>query len=153
MIGTTTETAHEHDDTTARAAHALRAANALVERAMARSLEPHNLTSAQFAVLKVLGDADTLGCSEVGKRLSSPSSDVTRLLYRLESVGLVSRERDKDDRRIVYTKITGAGRAVLDAARPAVRDTEERAFQSISASERRELALLLSAMHRNLSDR
>ncbi|MCC6243454.1 MAG: MarR family transcriptional regulator [Gemmatimonadaceae bacterium] len=136
-----------------RASYVLQRASALFERALARSLEPHNLTTGQFAVLEVLAQADTLGCSEVGKRLAGPSPDVTRLLDRLESVGLVSRERDKEDRRVVYTKITDAGRALLNSAAPDVRASEQRAFLSLSDSEQRELARLLSAVQGNLAER
>ncbi|MDJ0976282.1 MAG: MarR family transcriptional regulator, partial [Planctomycetota bacterium] len=38
---------------------------------------------------------------------------VTRLLDRLESAELVSRERGKNDRRIVVTRITRKGLAIL----------------------------------------
>lgn len=136
-----------------RAAFVLQRASALFERAIARALEPHNLTTGQFSVLEVLAEAETLGCSEVGKRLAGPSPDVTRLLDRLESVGLVSRERDKEDRRVVYTKITDAGRDLLRSAAPAVRATEQRAFLALSDSEQRELARLLSAVHGNFAER
>jgi MarR family transcriptional regulator, organic hydroperoxide resistance regulator len=132
--------------------HLLRSATAMVERAIARALEPHGLTAVQFAVLQVMGEADDqkLGCGELGKRLSGPSSDVTRLLDRLEAGGLVSRERDVDDRRVVHTKISEKGREVLAAAAPTVRAAEEQALASISIADRRHLASMLSAVQRNV---
>jgi DNA-binding MarR family transcriptional regulator len=138
--------------TASRTIHLLRGAAGLIERAVARALEPHGLTSAQFSVLQVMRDAEEqkLGCSELGKRLAGPSPDVTRLLDRLESGGLVSRERDLQDRRVVHTRISEKGRALLDQALPAVRDAEARALASVSEDDRQRLASILLDVQRNL---
>lgn len=129
----------------------LRVAAATVDRAIAKALEPHGLTAVQFAVLQVMGEAQEqkLGCSEIGKRLSGQSPDVTRLLDRLETGGLVSRERDQEDRRVVHTTISEKGLELLALAAPAVRAAEEQALSSISASSREHLAALLNEVQRN----
>lgn len=135
------------------ALHRLRGAAALVDRAIARALEPHGITTAQYEVLKVMAHADdeALPCSELGKRLSGPSSDVTRLLDRLESVALVSRKRDEQDRRMVHTRITDKGREVLATAAPDVCSAEHQALSGLSASDRATLTQLLSAVQLNLA--
>lgn len=89
---------------------------ALLLRAVARELETHDLTPAQYNALRILRGAgpEALTCGEIGERLVSPGPDVTRLLDRLEKQGLVQRLRDEQDRRIVRARITDRGNALLD---------------------------------------
>lgn len=89
---------------------------ALLLRAVARELEAHDLTPAQYNALRILHGAgpDTLTCGEVGDRLVSPGPDVTRLLDRLEKQGLVQRLRDEQDRRVVRARITERGTDLVE---------------------------------------
>lgn len=75
----------------------------------------HGLSSPQYNVLRILRGArdDDLSCHEVGRRLITRVPDVTRLLDRLEQRGLIERWRCQDDRRVVRTRITGDGLALL----------------------------------------
>lgn len=83
--------------------------------AMNEVLKPFELTSVQYNVLRILRGAGEEGikCSEISERLITKDSDITRLLDRLEKRGLVGRERDKQDRRIVNSRITGQGLELL----------------------------------------
>lgn len=133
-----------------RTLHALRSASALLERAIARALDPYGLTASQFAVLHVMAEAQdqALPCSELGKRLTGPASDITRLLDRLETGGLVSRKRNKTDRPVVHTMISEKGREVLQTATPAVRAAEEHALSHLDEQERAQLSELLAGVLR-----
>ena len=73
------------------------------------------VTPSQYNVLRILRGShpDALTCGEIGDRLVTPGPDVTRLLDRLEERGWVERERDTGDRRVVRSRITTAGLAVL----------------------------------------
>lgn len=87
-----------------------------VSSEMAAALAPHGVTQAQFNVLRILRGRhpERYACSEIGERLLDRTPDVTRLLVRLESRGLVTRERAAHDRRVVEVSITDEGLAVLD---------------------------------------
>lgn len=139
------------DAASARAIRALRAASAHVEWTLARALEGHGLTAAQFATLHALREAEptALACSELGHRLVGPAPDVTRLVDRLETAGLMSRERDRTDRRLVFTRLTDAGRALLEQAEPDVREAEEKALTGLGEAERESLAELLVGIRGN----
>jgi DNA-binding MarR family transcriptional regulator len=95
----------------ARALLSLLRSAALLGQEHARFLRPHGLTPAQYNALRILRGAhpDTLPCGEVGARLVAPVPDVTRLLDRLAARGLVRRERDPADRRVVRVGITAGG--------------------------------------------
>ncbi len=78
-------------------------------------LKTADLTGTQYNVLRILRGAGSngLSCSEIGERMVTKESDVTRLLDRIESRGFISRERPASNRRIVVARITDEGLHVL----------------------------------------
>jgi DNA-binding MarR family transcriptional regulator len=88
---------------------------AVLSHAIAEALKPHGITPTQYNVLRILRGAGAPGLcrNEVRDRLVSQVPDVTRLLDRLEEVGLVERSRDAADRRLVTTRITAKGQQLL----------------------------------------
>ena len=89
---------------------------ALLEHAGADALKPFDLTITQYNVLRILrGAGDTGMCrNAVGERLVTKVPDVTRLLDRMETSGLISRRRSGEDRRFVATYITDKGLKLLE---------------------------------------
>ena len=69
---------------------------ALLELRLAELLRPYGVTPTQYNVLRILrgAGADGLPRCEVQGRLVAPVADTTRLLDRLEKMGLVSRARN-----------------------------------------------------------
>jgi DNA-binding MarR family transcriptional regulator len=131
--------------------HALRAAAAHAERMLARALEPYGITAGQFELLQVIGhhEGKGSGCSELGRQLAVPGPDVTRMMDRLDSAGLVARSRDENDRRVVHTVLTDKGRELLKLATPAVTETELGLFEGLAEDERTRLTGLLLGIRRN----
>ena len=80
-------------------------------------LRDHSLSLSQYNVLRILrgAPADGLACGDVSERMIRRDPDLTRLLDRLETRGLVARARGSKDRRVVTATITEEGRALLDA--------------------------------------
>jgi DNA-binding MarR family transcriptional regulator len=107
----------------------------LLTREVAAVLKPHQLSEAQYNVLRILrgAGADGLACSEIGHRLVTRDPDVTRLLDRLEGRGLIARSREHADRRVVTTRITRAGLGLLDQLDAPVRHAVERMLEHLGA--------------------
>ena len=122
----------------------LRAADALA-RAGEELLKPAGLTGAQYNVLRILQGAGAAGlaCNEVGCRLIARDPDITRLLDRMESRGLISRARQKYDRRVVKTFITAKGTEMLAALENAVEELHRKQFRRLSRKEQHTLWQLL----------
>lgn len=95
----------------------------LLRREAGEVLKPHDLTQAQYNVLRILRGAlreakpedQARTCGDIAARLVTFEPDVTRLLDKLERQGLITRERDTADRRVVRSRITAKGLALLDA--------------------------------------
>jgi MarR family transcriptional regulator, organic hydroperoxide resistance regulator len=75
-------------------------------------LEPLGLTYPQYLAMLVLWEQDGVTVSHVGERLQLDSGTLTPLLKRLETAGLLKRERDTEDERRVLLRLTPAGRAL-----------------------------------------
>jgi DNA-binding MarR family transcriptional regulator len=77
-------------------------------RKEAELLKPYDLTPSQYNVLRILrgAGADGLICREIGERMIARDPDVTKLIDRLEGRGLVTRERQQKDRRVIVIRIT-----------------------------------------------
>ncbi len=122
----------------------LRTADAL-ERGFAELLKRADLTCTQYNVLRILhGSGSTgLACREIGKRMITRDPDITRLLDRLEKRGLISRTRDSGDRRVVTTRITAAGRKLLEPFNKPIAELHRRQLGHMTASELKALSRLL----------
>lgn len=105
----------------------------------------HGLTGTQYNVLRILRGAgpEGLPCRIVGDRMISHDPDMTRLLDRMEKRGLILRERQKDDRRVVKTRITSAGLEILKKLDQPVREIHKKHFEHLRAAKLKQLAELL----------
>jgi DNA-binding MarR family transcriptional regulator len=82
-----------------------------VEARIEASLSPLDLSLAKLNVLGILvGSSTPLTLGELAQQLACVRSNVTQLVDRLESDGLVRREPDPADRRSIRAVITDAGR-------------------------------------------
>ena len=74
-----------------------------------------DLTVPQYNVLRILrGSHPTrLTSSDVGERMIARDPDVTRLVDRLMTRGLVARVRSRQDRRVVEVGVTEKGLSLL----------------------------------------
>jgi DNA-binding MarR family transcriptional regulator len=85
-----------------------------------------------------------LSCGEIGERLIARDADVTRLLDRLEKQGLVQRARDEADRRVVVTRPTERGLAVLDELDAPVMAAHRAQLGHLGDAKLRQLLVLLA---------
>ncbi|HUU35810.1 MAG TPA: MarR family transcriptional regulator [Vicinamibacterales bacterium] len=117
----------------------------LLNREVAAVLKPHQLSAAQYNVLRILRGAGEAGhaCSEIASRLVTRDPDVTRLLDKLEARELLARSREHADRRVVTARITAQGLALLDTLDRPMREAVERMLAHMPAAQLRTLTALL----------
>ena len=103
------------------------------------------LTSTQYNVLRILRGAGTEGllCREIGCRMISRDPDITRLLDRMESRGLISRTRGEEDRRVVKTRITPEGLCVLEELDAPVQELHRRQLRRLPVAQLQKLSRIL----------
>jgi DNA-binding MarR family transcriptional regulator len=125
----------------------LKAADALGQEAE-QLLKAQGLTGAQYNVLRILRGAEPegLACRSIGERMISHDPDITRLLDRMEKRGLITRERQKDDRRVVKTRVTAQGLEILKKLDHPMRELHRQQFQHMTAAQLKALSKLLETM-------
>lgn len=79
-------------------------------------LDEIDLTYTQYITMMVLWEEKQLTVKELGKRLFLDSGTLTPLLKRLEQKGLVKRERDNEDERVLIVSITVSGEKLKEQA-------------------------------------
>ncbi|WP_434388952.1 MarR family winged helix-turn-helix transcriptional regulator [Melittangium boletus] len=90
----------------------LYAASRAMVQAYAPLLEELGLTYPQYLVMLVLWETDGMTVKGLGEKLYLDSGTLTPLLKRLETLGLVRRERSTEDARSVRVSLTPRGRTM-----------------------------------------
>jgi DNA-binding MarR family transcriptional regulator len=116
-----------------------------VQRAFQQKFRGWGLTSTQYNVLRILRGAPPKGlaCAAIGARMITAEPDITRLLARLRGLKLIRQHRDRQDRRVVWTQITGAGLKLLRAMDPAIERAPIELLGHMSRAELAEFIRLL----------
>ena len=110
------------------------------------TLAPWDITPAQFRALRVLRRHRVLRLSELSDRLHIAARSTTEVIDALESVHLVARRPDPDDRRATLVEVTEHGTGVLEAIRAARGTEAERAFGQLSPADRADLGRILNKL-------
>lgn len=131
----------------------LKTADLLAQQAE-QVIKAAGLTPAQYNVLRILRGAEPQGlpCRALGDRMISRDPDMTRLLDRLEKQGYITRERQKDDRRVIKTRITAGGLKQLKKLDQPVHQVHQGQFRHMSVARLKQLGELLQEVAKRESD-
>lgn len=91
------------------------AASRLITREYQPYLDKLEITYPQYLVLLVLWEHDGIGVNEIAQKLILNTNTITPLLKRMESQGLLSRERSSNDERKVIVRLTEKGMLMQNA--------------------------------------
>lgn len=80
-------------------------------------LAPFGLNAMQYAVLKHLTEGAARTAADLCRFMYYDTGSMTRIVDRLEEKGLLRRERCREDRRVVFLRVSPAGRAQLPRLR------------------------------------
>lgn len=79
-------------------------------------LEPMGLTHPQYLVMLALWEHDRLAVKDLSALLKLDPGTLSPLVKRLQAQGLVTRDRDPRDERVLAITLTPAGRALREQA-------------------------------------
>jgi DNA-binding MarR family transcriptional regulator len=103
------------------------------------------LTAQQYNILRLLlaSFPRPVPTLSLVSRLISRAPDVTRMLDRLETRGLISRERSSEDRRTIFIAITEKGKRLLKAIARPLQQCHRQQLGHLSEAQLRTLVELL----------
>lgn len=123
------------------------------ELAKDEELGPLDVSGAQFIILATVGKAEgPLSTSSLCKGISYDAGAMTRMIDRLEDKGLLRRQRDPNDRRLVNLELTDAGLAAVPRMRKISMRVSNRFLRGFTRDEARQLEALLGRMLANAAD-
>jgi DNA-binding MarR family transcriptional regulator len=99
---------------------------------MEEALRPRDVTVAQYTALSILETRGGLSSAQLARRHFVTPQAMNQLVAALEADGLIAREPDRDNRRILRAHITDRGREVVQACNQAVGDLERRMLADLS---------------------
>lgn len=107
-----------------------------LEARLETGLAAVGLSLAKLGVLRALADArESLTLGELAQHNRCVRSNITQLVDRLETDGLVRREHDPSDRRVRRAALTAAGRTCYEAGARAVAVWEEETGSALSPAD------------------
>lgn len=120
---------------------------------LTRLFEHHGLSMSGFSVLAALrrlGPPYRCTAGQLADTNLVSTGGITQRVDKLEKDGLVRRDRDPDDRRVVYVELTDAGLVLVDRVAGAHFANEARMLGGLTPTERAQLAKLLSRLEHSL---
>ena len=117
-------------------------------------IKSHGLTGAQYNVLRILRGAgkDGASCKDIGSRMVARDPDITRLMDRLEQRGLLTRDRAREDRRIVTHRLSEAGLELVNALDGPIEAVHRRTLGRMKAQKLRDLVGLLEEIRAGIQN-
>ena len=123
------------DFTAANALSSLfRAANAVRAELTNRVLRHHDMTWTGFVVLWVVWIWDGMETRHVAESADISKATLTGVVKTLESRGLISREGDENDRRLVRLRLTNEGVALMEELYPEFNAIESEIVSRLSSN-------------------
>jgi DNA-binding MarR family transcriptional regulator len=98
-------------------------------------LEPEGLGTVEFGVLRALQFSGTSSATQLGRLLPVDQSRISRAVNELVNRGLLSRRRQRRDRRVVLLEMTAAGEELIRALSKRVEQRYDELFEGVSAED------------------
>jgi len=108
-------------------------------------VKKYGLTGPQLLVLKEIMSSEDINIGRVAKKVSLSQATVTNIIDRLETRGMVTRERSSQDKRRVIVRVTEKTEGLL-ASDPSV--LQEDFVEEFRKLEEWEQTLILSSIQR-----
>jgi DNA-binding MarR family transcriptional regulator len=115
----------------------LRCLSNLVHEGFAARVQAHDVSVAQWVVLRCLFDVEDTSLHELARTVGVDGGALSRMVERLVRKGLIVRETDPGDRRAVRLRLTETGRALVPVLASAA-DENDRAFFGVLPERERE---------------
>ena len=118
-----------------------------ISRAFAkRYSEEFGLSVPEWRVVAVVGSFQPLSSNEVCRLTEMDKAKVSRAVTRLAAAGLLKRETDPQDQRLIRLSFTRKGRQVYDAIVPRARALEQELTEALEPGEREALERALTKL-------
>jgi MarR family 2-MHQ and catechol resistance regulon transcriptional repressor len=124
-----------------------------VERMLSAALDAADLTISQFGILDALYHLGPLSLGQLAKKHLKSPNNMTSVVDTMERSGLVARERQTSDRRVIVAQLTDKGRELYERTWPNHLDAIVRSMAVLSGTEQATLSRLLRKLGKDLASK
>jgi DNA-binding MarR family transcriptional regulator len=110
-----------------------------------RFFKKHGTSGPQYESLRIVDEHGNPGIPvrKIAALMVTEQPDITRIIDRLEASRLVERVRGKEDRRVVFVRITNKGKGFIEKLRKTVTKLHQTQFTPLKKNELKLLNRLL----------
>ena len=148
---TLTEAGEGYRGTSGHIGFLLRQAQSAVRGAIERTLQPLGLTPAQLALLSVLVHEGTVSSADLAKLSMLSPQSVGGIVQNMVRAGWITRERARDHGRIIWLKLTPAGRRIAARAQRRIGKVENQMLRGFAGAPEATIRRWLVACARRLT--
>jgi DNA-binding MarR family transcriptional regulator len=113
---------------------------------VARGLMIEGFTASQFSAMNALRLHGRLSQRDIAKFILKTDGNTTAVVDNLEKAGLVVRDRDTEDRRVIYVSLTDYGKTAFDRLNPGHLQRIREAMAGLTADEYLQLKTLIQKL-------
>ncbi|HEY4601141.1 MAG TPA: MarR family transcriptional regulator [Cerasibacillus sp.] len=135
------------EDTVFELEKRLRQISVAIKKRGRKILTNYPITPSQFIALQWIIDDQDLTIGELAKKIGLAFSTTTDLINRMEANGLVQRNKDEKDRRIVRIRALAKGERIIKEVIDERREYLGRILQSFNLEQTEQLTQLLSLLY------
>ena len=110
------------------------------------------ITPLHVEILKLLEKSEKLSISEIGEHLQVARAQMTRLLDKLVTKGLIVRNSAEDDRRVIYIELTQEARGKIKEQDKYIKEAFNDSLKSLNEAELNEIKISLIKLNEALSE-
>jgi MarR family transcriptional regulator, organic hydroperoxide resistance regulator len=130
----------------------LRVTHRALQRYLQAMIQPHGITIGMWYFLRALWDEDGQTQRELSRRIGISEPTALNAIAAMERIGIVTRERDKDDGRKLNVRLTTKGHDLKAVLLPRAIHVVDTATSGFSPAQLRALLTSLEAVQQNLAD-
>ncbi len=124
----------------------------LIKRKMDCELERYDITTSQWAVLKLLYSKTELSQAQISDELMSDRATIGTVIFKLLDKGLIKKNLDPADRRSYVVCLTRKSKDIVKEIENKVEKVTEAALKGMSKSDIDRLFSSLNSIINNLSE-
>jgi len=120
-----------------------------MQATLSRETAALGITGPQWVVLMRISSGIRASAADLCRNMGYDSGSMTRMLDRLEKLGLIERHRSLEDRRVINLSLTPAGQALRPQLTPIAIKVLDRFLHGFTVAEEETLTNLLERMLAN----
>ncbi|MGT2907715.1 MarR family winged helix-turn-helix transcriptional regulator [Streptococcus dentiloxodontae] len=122
----------------------------LIKRNLDLLLKDYNLTSSQWAVLKLLSSENDLSQAEIAEKTNTDRATCGAIIDKLIAKQMIYKSLSPTDRRSYIVSITSDTDKLVNHISHLAEQTNQQALQGFSANEEKQLVTFLHSIIKNL---